>query len=171
MVQKTDIDEMRKSNRPAADVVDGLVTRIENMNNDILKKRMENMASMKPLYADRGEIYKEAKEQGIHTKALKKLVSARAALRKLITAAENMDDTTADEYSHMADQLNLFGEVPGTEDLINKAKADADKDIKALNEKIKVLEAEIEELTSDSDVKVDAAAATDTVDEETAAVH
>lgn len=149
-MDKTDIEAMRKSNRPNEDVVDGLVKRVESINNDIQKKRMDNMRAMKPLYDDRGEIYKEAKVQGIHTKALKKLVSARAALRKIITAAENMDDTTADEYSHMADQLNLFGEVPGTEDLIKKAKADADKDIKALNEKIKVLEAEIEELTSDT---------------------
>ena len=104
-MDKTDIEAMRKSNRPNEDVVEGLVKRVESINNDILKKRMDNMRAMKPLYDDRGEIYKEAKEQGIHTKALKKLVSARAALRKLITAAENMDDTTADEYSHMADQI------------------------------------------------------------------
>ena len=143
---------------------------IRDRNNDILKKRMENMASMKPLYADRGEIYKEAKEQGIHTKALKKLVSARAALRKLITAAENMADTTADEYSHMADQLNLFGEVPGQEDAIKKATAGGLQTIKSLNEKIKVLEAEIEELTSDSGATVDNPK-TAAADEETAAVH
>ena len=145
-MDKTDIEAMRKSNRPNEDVVEGLVKRVESINNDILKKRMDNMRAMKPLYDDRGEIYKEAKEQGIHTKALKKLVSARAALRKLITAAENMDDTTADEYSHMADQIDLFGEIPKSIKLEEAHAAET----KALNEKIKVLEAEIEELTSDT---------------------
>jgi len=149
-MSKTDIDAMRKSNRPGAEQVEGFLTRIEKINTDIQNQRMANMRAMKPHYEDRGEIYKQAKEQGIHTKALKGLVSARAALQKLITKADNMDDTTGDEYSHMADQIELFAVVPMSPS-VQKAH---DAELAAKDAEIKALNAKIEALTEEAGEKV-----------------
>lgn len=142
MVKKTDIDEMRKSNRPNTDVVQDFVDRMENIDADILKQRMANMAAMKPFYQDRGEILGEAKEQGIHTKALKMLVTARKNLRGVATLSEKYDDTTGDEFSMLADQTDLFGIVPVSEAVKAEQKAREEAhaaEIKALQAKIDLL--------------------------------
>lgn len=149
MDNETDIEGMRASNRASKEVVEDLVKRIEANEVDVVNKRMANMASMKPFYAIREELYGEAKSQGIHSKALKNLVKHRKALRNLIAAAEKMDDTTSDEYEHMRDQMDLFGAVPVSQQLLDGH----DLELKKLNDRIKALKSEIDELTKDSAVQ------------------
>lgn len=139
---KTDIEAMRASNRAPKEKVEDLIQRIEANEQDIVDKRMANMAAMKPFYADREELYAEAKSNGIHTKALKKVVQHRLALRKLIAAAEKMDEVTADEYEFMRDQMDLFGVVPVSETV--QEEHDAEK--AALTDQIEALKKEISAL-------------------------
>jgi len=141
MVKKTDVDAMRKSNRPNKEGIMGFVTRIENKNQEILDLKMENLKKFKPMYADRAAIFGEAKEQGYHTKALGKLISSRKALRKISTILETLEETTADEYEYMADTIDMFAEVPNSNA--------ANEEIKALKEQIESLKSDIANLTEE----------------------
>lgn len=146
----TDIDAMKKSNRPHKTVVSDIIKRIEDNEDAALKQKMANMSLMKPFAAQRLELYTEAREKGIHSKALKALIKARDQLRKLVVAAEKLDDDTADEYSHMRDQMDLFGIVPMSEGA-KKASAKKDEEIKTLNAEIADLKVVIDSLENGVD--------------------
>ncbi len=108
----SDLDAIKQANRPSAETELASVNAMEDLNKRILEKRMENMASMKPFYAERKEIVADARANGIHGDALKELVADRALLRKIKEKIANLDETAGEELRIMRENIGLFDNLP-----------------------------------------------------------
>lgn len=100
----------------AANTVEGraqpFLERIENVLADIASKKGEYMAEAKGLREDIKEIYNEAKDHGVATKALRQLVRYRELERRQAALSEGLDIDERSTFEQLRDALGDFAELP-----------------------------------------------------------
>lgn len=87
------------------------VGRVENLLDDLASERGKYMNACKPIHEDIKEVYVEAKEAGIPTKALKAAVKMREYERKKDAEREKLDSPDQDELDRIRMAL---GDLEGT---------------------------------------------------------
>lgn len=99
--------------RIAANTIEGraepFMARIENLMDDLASKRGSYMAECKEVRSDISVVYEEAKEAGVPTKALKKLIKFRELERKQDALADGLEDEEAKIYEQLRDALGELG--------------------------------------------------------------
>jgi uncharacterized protein (UPF0335 family) len=94
------------------EVVEGYVSRIENMFGQIATEKGESMQRCKVLHGDIKEIYKEAKAEGIPKKALKAVVHARQLDRDRENVREDLEGEDQDNFDLLCNALGMLKDTP-----------------------------------------------------------
>ena len=124
-MEKTDIDKFVKSNFPDlaehAKWIDGL-TRIQK---EIASEKGIYARKIKPLQEERRDLLKDARKEGVDTKALKQLKLVLDFMDKnVVNVHDKIGDDAGDTVKAMFDQFALpFAEFRPGKDLVAEAKA------------------------------------------------
>jgi len=124
-MEKTDVDEFVKANFPDlaehAKWIDGL-TRIQK---EIASEKGIYARKIKPLQEERRDLLKDARKEGVDTKALKQLKLVLDFMDKnVVNVHDKIGDDAGDTVKAMFDQFSLpFSEFRPGKDLVAEAKA------------------------------------------------
>lgn len=88
---------------------EAFLKRIENLNSDGDSAKATYMAECKERREDIKQVYTEAKDAGVPSKALKGLVKRRQLLRKADAIPDGLDIDEQSAYSQLVDALGELG--------------------------------------------------------------
>lgn len=88
---------------------EAFLKRIETLMTDLESKRRTYMAECKVVREDIKEVYVEAKDKGVPTKALRGLVKHRQLEKRQRAIAEGLDMDEAAAYAQLVDALGDLG--------------------------------------------------------------
>lgn len=88
---------------------EGFLKRIENLNADAESAKATYMAECKERREDIKQVYTEAKDAGVPTKALKGLVKRRQLMRKADAITDGLDIDEQSAYSQLVEALGELG--------------------------------------------------------------
>lgn len=94
------------------DAAAGIIKSIEGCEAEILSERGTYMARAKAIRGDIKEIYQDARDNGIPTKALKAIVKARVFERKRKALADGLDENEATAFEQLEEALGGLVELP-----------------------------------------------------------
>ena len=122
-MEDTDIDKVVKSNFPALDVHAGYIKRLTAIATDIQTEKAIYRNKIKPLLGDRDEVYKEARQNGVDTKALKQLKLVVDFIDKnIINVHDKIGEDAGDTAMAMFEQFSLpLPDVAAGKDLVAEA--------------------------------------------------
>lgn len=137
-MEKTDIDEVVRKNFPDLATHSSYIKRLTQIQADIASEKAIYRNKIKPHLEDRQEVFKEARLNGVDTKALKQLKLVLDFMDKnIINVHDKIGEDAGDTATAMFEQFNLpLPDVPAGKSLVSEAerkakeKADAEKQAK-----------------------------------------
>lgn len=121
--------------------------RIENLLDDLESKRGAYIAECRVVRGDIKEIYTEARDAGIPTKALKGLIKFRELERKQEALADGLESEEAQIYEQLRDALGELGAAAADRAGYPEGNGDQDEDVRPrhMQENERTLSAEEED--------------------------